>query len=297
MVMSLYSKANCQTDSLTKLKGPYFGQKPPGKIPQIFAPEIFNEPQGYHHPVFFSGDLNEAFWVNWFGGEDYQVMYSRMLNNIWTAPKPINFGHKTASIGLDATISLGGNRLYYLSRDLPHSGAAKQERIWYVDRIQNRWSKPKVIDEVITKHRTHWTFSLAKNKNLYFTSDNRESGGGQRIYLSRYEGSKYLKPEDLGNAINSGRHQFAPTISPDESYIIFTKLYEKTFTSNLYISFKKPNGSWTEAVKLNYPINSDSSDYISKISPDGKYLFFLSQRDANNRIYWVDVSFIEELRP
>jgi Tol biopolymer transport system component len=33
------------------------------------------------------------------------------------------------------------------------------------------------------------------------------------------------------------------------------------------------------------------------VSPDGKYLFYTSRKDGIQDIYWVNTSFIEELKP
>ena len=33
------------------------------------------------------------------------------------------------------------------------------------------------------------------------------------------------------------------------------------------------------------------------VTADGKYLFFLSQRDGESHAYWVRADFIEKLRP
>ena len=65
------------------LKGPYFGQKPPGKTPELFAPEIMDAEHGYHFPVIFSPDLTEAFWKPMERGH-HGFMYSKMSDGVWS---------------------------------------------------------------------------------------------------------------------------------------------------------------------------------------------------------------------
>jgi Tol biopolymer transport system component len=65
-----------------------------------------------------------------------------------------------------------------------------------------------------------------------------------------------------------------PYISPDGSYLLFSRDYD------LFISFCARDGAWKEARKLDAPINSPSIEICPIISPDGKYLFFISQRGA-----------------
>ncbi|GAF76899.1 unnamed protein product, partial [marine sediment metagenome] len=227
------------------LKGPYLGQKPPGMTPELFAPEIMDAEHGYHFPVIFSPDLTEAFWKPMERGH-HGFMYSKMGDGVWSPPRRIKFGMEM-SIG-DAAFSPDGNRLYFLSFQPPKAGAVERERIWFVERTVDGWSEPKLIDQVIFAHPTHWTFSFAKNGNLYFTSEIEGVRGEQDIYVSRFDGEKYLAPEDLGKAINSDGKDLAPFIAPDESYLIFTRIGKDTKKTDLYISFKKSDGSWTSAL-------------------------------------------------
>lgn len=178
-----------------------------------------------------------------------------------------------------------------------NQGGKEKERIWFVERSSNGWSKSKLIDDVVLAHPTHWTLSLAKNSNLYFTSEKAGVKGGQDIYVARYDGKKYLQPEDPGDAINSEGKDFATFIAPDESYLIFTRIGKETKKTDLFISYKKPDGSWTKAIDMGSSVNSEYHDLTPYVSPDGKYLFFINQREQMNGMHWMDAKIIEELRP
>ncbi len=275
--------------NLTALKGSYFGQKPLGDKPELFAPEIFNNELGYHSTVVFSSDLTEAFWSPM--GRGPNLMHSKMIDGTWSFPQKVNFG---LDIGVgDAVFSYDGNKLYFLSFQPPKAGDVERERIWFVERNANGWLEPKTIDEVILAHPTHWTFSFAKNGNLYFTSEIEGVRGEQDIYVARFDGEKYLQPEKLSEAINSDGKDLAPCIASDESYLIFSRNGENTEKTDLYISYKKSDGSWTNAVDMGHKINTDDHDICASLSPDGKYLFFMRKY----RIYWVNVKIIEDLKP
>jgi len=274
-------------------RGPYLGQKPPGMTPELFAPQLLDAEHGYHTAVVFSPDLTEAVWSPM--EIDGSLRYSKMVNGTWTSPQKVDFGLKMG-VG-DATFSPDGNRLYFLSFQPPKTGAEEKERIWFVERTGDGWSEPKLIDEVILAHPTHWTFSFAKNGNLYFTSEIEGVRGEQDIYLARFDGKKYLEPEDLGEAINSDGKDLAPFIAPDENYLIFTRIGKNTRKTDLYISFKNSDGGWTKAVDMGAAINTEHHDLCAAVTPDAKYLFFLSQRTGKCRIYWVDAGIIENLKP
>jgi hypothetical protein len=54
----------------------------------------------------------------------------------------------------------------------------------------------------------------------------------------------------------------------------------------------KSDGSWTVAVAVAPPINSEGYEAIATALPDGKYLFF----NRGNDIYWVEGGFIGTLK-
>jgi Tol biopolymer transport system component len=55
-------------------------------------------------------------------------------------------------------------------------------------------------------------------------------------------------------------------------------------------------GKYERPVNLGGPINSAAEETTPFVAPDGKYLFFLSQRDGESHVYWVSAAVIEKLR-
>lgn len=43
-------------------------------------------------------------------------------------------------------------------------------------------------------------------------------------------------------------------------------------------------------------VNSEKGDWFPSVSPDGKYLFFSSNRDGSMDLYWMDAGIIQELK-
>jgi hypothetical protein len=270
---------------------PYLGQELPGNTPVLFAPAILNSRQGYHSSIVFSPDLREAVWcpMREQGGG---LFMAKMSEGKWQAPLESDFG--MAAGVLDPIFSVDGNKLFFLSFQPDQPGGSQREKIWFVERTPGGWSQPRLIDEVVQSHPTHWTFSLARNGNLYFTS---EISGEQDIYVARFDGRKYLAPENLGAAVNGGGKNFAPFIAPDEGYLIFARLGAETQKADLYITYKMLDGSWSRARDMGPRVNSAGHDLAPYVSPDGLYLFFVSQRERRNGIYWLKADIIHELRP
>jgi ankyrin repeat protein len=90
----------------------------------------------------------------------------------------------------------------------------------------------------------------------------------------------------------------SPCFSPEESFLIFHSNRPGGYNglNDLYVSFHKKNGAWSEPINLGKMINSYPSS-SAKVSPDGKYLFFTSIRDGILGTFWVDAKIIAELKP
>ena len=97
--------------------------------------------------------------------------------------------------------------------------------------------------------------------------------------------------------INTEHDEYDLFIAPDESYLIFSSDRPGGFGNvDLYISYKKGDGTWTEPKNMGRNINSGGAVFPS-VTDDGRFLFFQSRRGGNGDIYWVDAKIIEELKP
>ena len=275
----------------TGLRGPYFGQAPPGGTPVLFAPESFRDPGEYHSPVVFSPDGTEAYWSPMPGHGRNTTLMSQMVDGVWTSQRYVDFGLEAGAT--EVAFSPDGGTIFFLSRRMleGEQGAYPvedaPERIWYAPRTSDGIGTPRPIPEVVA-YPTHWQFSVAASGNLYFTS---RGGGSADIYVVPFEGTTYSEPRPLGIEINSDEGENCPFIAPDESYLIFTRDLGRN-DSDLYLSYRRSDGSWTEAERLPSPINSEASEIYPVVSPDGRYLFFLSWREGAGRIFWVDAGFL-----
>jgi len=274
--------------NLQNLDGTYLGQNSPGKIPEVFAPNILNYENGYHGTIVFSPDRTEAYWTPMAGGWG-EVRFSKFINNSWSVPKKVQFGLNSAVS--EPTFSPDGKKIYFLSTEPIKQETKKRRRIWFCKKSTEGWSKAALVSENVNKHPTHWSFSIAGNGNLYFTSEINEELSKQDIYMSGYNGKSYSDPIPISSKINTSQSDHTPYIAPDESYLIFTR--GNSNKSDLYVSFKTKDNDWSEAKNLGSIINIGKHNVAPKVSPDGKYLFYLSYKTGDKfRIYWVDINVI-----
>lgn len=283
-----FSNLSAQPISGVSPNTTYFSQIPPGEEPVLFYPGLMNYHEGYHSSIIFTPDGQNAFYS--LMTQELLTEIVRFRDGIWNDAEEIDFG-MGEGIG-DPTISPDGKRIYFLSFKSTPDDSVKRERIWFVEKDQDHWSPPKMIDKKISLHPTHWTFSVSAGYNLYFLS---EKEGGQDIYTSSFNGQEYNEPIPLDDAINTAAREFCPFIAPDESYLIFTRVGPETQKADLYVSFKTQNKTWSKAKRFDSSINTEANELGAVVSLDGKYLFYLSTKSGKSRIYWVNSKIIERL--
>ncbi len=202
-------------------------------------------------------------------------------NGTWSKPELTNFTSQFRDI--EPFLSWDGLRLYFSSnRPLSDTATvAKDYDLWYVERKNTRsaWSKPVRLPETINTPANEFYPSVAKNGNLYFTSDWPTALGKDDIFFSRWE-EGYQAATPLDASINSTGFEFNAFIAPDESYLLYTAYNrpEGAGSGDLYISYKNQEGAWQPAKNLGSAINSSMMDYCPYVDQRSKTLYFTSRR-------------------
>jgi WD40-like Beta Propeller Repeat len=205
----------------------------------------------------------------------HYVMYiSRFEKGKWNTPEVLPFSGKYRDS--DPVISVDGKTLYFVS-DRPAKGLeANRFHAWAVDRTAKGWINLRALQGPVNEKGNTEFISFAANGNLYFTSD--RNGVSFDVYRSRLVDGKYQEAESLGTAVNDGRYTIEAFVAPDESYVLLGSFaVDSLGNADLYISYNK-NGTWTKPVNLGPGINTRARDYSPRISPDGKYLLFSSEK-------------------
>jgi hypothetical protein len=135
--------------------------------------------------------------------------------------------------------------------------------------------------------------STTRDGAVYLTDTRGQAGGG--IVRLATENGRPGEPVRAGGGVNAPADGVHPCIAPDESFIVFDSYRPggQGGEGDLYVCFRRPDGTWGEAVNLGDAVNTPGTNFCAGLSPDGKYLFYTTHRD----IYWVSTELIEKLKP
>jgi hypothetical protein len=211
-------------------------------------------------------------------------------------PQPVRFSSNKSDV--DMCITHDGKRMYFGSTR-PIKGKPPEDfKIWYVDRINEGWSEAKYLESPINDGKKALYPTVSLKGTMYFQAIREDSFGSRDIYYSPLVDGIYSQPIHLDESINSVHGEGDVLISPDESFMIVNGngRPDSYGRGDLYISFRKDDGSWTELKNMGPKINSAATEYCPMLSPDGKYFFFTSSRSGNGDIYWVSAKIIEDLK-
>ncbi|MBW1299002.1 hypothetical protein [Aquimarina litoralis] len=267
-------------DTGLTMENPYLGQKPPGLIPEPFAPGLVTT-SNWEVCGTFTPDMKSFYFIRDHGPDtDMEFVVFEYKNKSWQ--------ERVVSKRVGQPFISPDGKTMHLGRR-------------YKERTENgEWSEIKKLDTAFQEIKIMRL--TTSSKGMYVFDEIGMPDGDGVIRYSRLINGKRETPKDFGKQINTGKMNAHPFIAPDESYLIWDGRREDGYGhSDIYISFKQEDGSWGEAINMGDQINTAAWEAGASVTPDGKYLIFNrnvgSDKYENVDVYWVDAQVIENLRP
>jgi hypothetical protein len=206
----------------------------------------------------------------------YILYESHLAKGKWQKPTVLPFSGQYKDT--DPVLSPDDQTLFFAS-DRPVDGVDRHRfYIWSAKKTASGWGEPLLLPGPVNDGFNQVFCSMARNGNLYFTSSRKS--GNYDIFRSRMIDGKYQEAEDLGTDFNGPTiNNFEAFIAPDESFLLIGSFgREDTLgSSDLYISYNR-DGKFSKPKNLGPAINGPARDYSPRISGDGKWLLFTSER-------------------
>jgi len=132
--------------------------------------------------------------------------------------------------------------------------------LFFSERTGNRWSQPKLIQELNTPtYESHPTISSNGNI-LVFSSDREGSKGGIDLFASlRNIDGTWGAPRNL-TEINTERNEISPFIAQDGTLYFASQGYNNTGVYDIVKAEYNGRNGWQIPRKLPFPINTDANE-------------------------------------
>ncbi|WP_231459471.1 OmpA family protein [Pedobacter sp. Leaf132] len=124
----------------------------------------------------------------------------------------------------------------------------------------------------------------ADGETLIFT---RQVNGNEDFYSSQFKNNSWNLATPLSTRINTTKYnEGAQTISPDGKYLFFTGCNRPDGLGrcDIYVSHREGK-DWGEPYNIGKPVNSEYWESQPAISPDGRTLYFISNRPGGSGGY------------
>lgn len=242
---------------------------------------IFTRRVGGHNEDFFESDLH----TNGQWGKAY--------------PLPGNINSETYNEGAQ-NISQDGQWLIFTGCNFPQGLGSCDLYISYL--TKNAWSTPINLGRNVNTEFWESSPSLSPDKrDLYFSSSRPGGYGGTDIWVChRNENGEWSQPENLGPEINTAGDEGTPFIHADNQTLYFNSngLEGYSDKSDLFVAKKLPDGKWSKAENLGYPINTIDDEGSLIVAADGKTAYYASDRsDSKGGLDIYTFQLRQDIRP
>lgn len=274
---------HAQNAAFPNTSGKYFGQKPPGLMPEQFGVGIIDSNERVF-AITFSPDGKECFYTK--AIPTNTIMTTKEKNGRWLQPSIAEFSGK--NFDFEPHITPDGEKMIFgTTRPVPEVEKQNEIHQWKIEKQNGSWSDPEPMGNHFSNGFCMYA-SVSNEGNVYYT-------GEDGIYVSKFLNGAYSAPEKLGDLINQLPWAAHPFIAPDESYLVFDAQPQEG-SSELFISFRNKDKTWAQPKRFDQNINTEQEELCAFVTRDGLYLFFSRMAGGGGDIFWMDAEIINQMR-
>jgi len=265
----------------------YLGQSVPGLVPKIFQLQV-TPGLAAGERITITSDNKEIYYgeLNGWPATSQRIKYYKYSGTSWQGPFVVFEGYIGPCLSPNDSIM-------YMQKNVNNNTS-----VWtyYSRRNGAGWTTPQRL--LSMTRATHY-LQETDQKNYYAASMAANVLPPVDLFkLNIHNGDTTL--QSLGAPINTTATENDFFIARDESYLIFCR-FASGSASDLHISYKKQDGTWTYPKTLGTQVNTPNPNWEACpfVTRDNKYLFFMRGGNdlASYSIYWVKIdNLIDSLR-
>jgi peptidoglycan-associated lipoprotein len=140
-----------------------------------------------------------------------KLFRAELVDDKWTNVTELPFNSDEYSCG-HPNLSADGKTLYFIS-DMP--GGLGGTDIYKSVYDGSNWSKPTNLGNVVNTFGNEMFPYMHSDGTFYFSSDAHSNLGGLDVFMTSYDGEKWLRVENLNYPLNTSKDDFAYVLSSD----------------------------------------------------------------------------------
>ena len=119
-------------------------------------------------------------------------------------------------------------------------------------------------------------FISADGKKLYLTGCGWSRDSSCDIYVSELVDGRWSMPQAIKGSVNTNSWESQPCVSSDGKELYFVS--RRNGNADIYCSSRNADGTWSEPQNLGAPINTKGTEMAPFLHPDGRTLYFSSDK-------------------
>ena len=193
--------------------------------------------------------------------------------------EPENLGNtiNTANDEYVNVLTFDGSQLLF-TRKMDRGNDFFEEKVFVSHKAENQWTEPQPLSFVSFPDDIDpgAAFLSADGSKLYLTGCGWGRDSGCDLYVSHWDLGQWSMPQLLKGSINTGSWESQPCVSADGKELYFVS--RRNGNADIYCSHRNADRSWGEPQNLGVPINTKGNEMAPFLHPDGKTLYFSSDK-------------------
>ena len=174
-------------------------------------------------------------------------------------------------------LTFDGSQLLF-TRKMNRGNGYFEEKILVSHKIEGQWTEPQPLSFAFFPDDIDpgASFLSADGSKLYLTGCGWGRESGCDLFVSHWEMGQWSMPRRIEGNINTGSWESQPCVSADGKELYFVS--RRNGNADIYCSQRNADRSWGEPQNLGAPINTKGNEMAPFLHPDGRTLYFSSDR-------------------
>jgi outer membrane protein OmpA-like peptidoglycan-associated protein/Tol biopolymer transport system component len=221
---------------------------------------------------------------------------SKKINGKWSEATRLSSNINTNYNEGGITYSADKNQMYFVRCGDKINGDGSCD-IYACIKEGNTWSKPSNQAFNTSLFESMPSFS-SDGKTLYFVAANKNCIGGMDIFSTEKTDTGWSVPKNLGITVNTTGNEQFPFIHPDNQTLYFVSDGKPGMgKSDIYYCKKLPNGNWSEAINIGYPINTEGNERGIFVAANGSKAIISRDNNDNGNYDLYEFDLYQNAQP